>query len=153
MRVRRSAFLTACAANAGYIASRNGSATAAPRPRSTVRRESMFHVSLRPALVRIWNGRLLTIDGDQDRKPVVAAARASSAISQQRGRSALLQAAPERVGHQLLGEIARRTASASARSDLLSARWRRRSIRPSGSVPDASISKLPSFVRQAPAAS
>ena len=45
MRLAASDFLTACDANAGYIASRNGSAMVAPMPRNTVRRDRYFIIT------------------------------------------------------------------------------------------------------------
>jgi len=42
MRLGVNVFLTSGAANAGYMASRNGSATAAPSPRNIARRDKVM---------------------------------------------------------------------------------------------------------------
>ena len=92
-------------------------------------------------------------DAVDERTRTCSLSRAQSrAIWSTTGLSARSSPRPRRVGHQLLGEISGEGRRIGPQN-LLQRLCAPLNDRPSGSVPVASMSKLPSFSRQAPAAS
>src|SRR5688572_26710673 len=104
-RVRPAAAVLASAVRAGTIASRKGSATVAPMPRRTVRRERCFlvrYMLISPAHLECW-----TLDDPQDegREAITRSGRVAHDPADGRhveGR----ETSAETVGHEVLGERA-----------------------------------------------
>src|SRR5687767_5553795 len=97
-------------ANAGVMASRNGSASAVPSPRRTVRRDNaVFVTNIEAPLGCLGNllshpeRHALHDACEQRREPVVPAAGVADDFPDNR-HIVRLQPAPERVNHQLLGQ-------------------------------------------------
>ena len=137
------------AVSAGTMLSRNGSAIAAPRPRSTVRRgiaifvmimtcashvrSRRVRVNRRP--VRIWNGVALR-DAQNDRRPAVIGGRRVPHDLPDRRHVVGLDAPADRVGHQLFGHGPDELAPARPQHEIAQAaravdRRGRRAARPS----------------------